>query len=142
MMRAQTRRDREPLMKASMLGLAISTVAFGTGAIYLWSELAHERDQLATAEKANAALNARILELESRGVEFSGHRMGGPGTFEGALAARTGPGPGPGAFAYVLSPGAEVREQNLVIRIARADLTSARDGDLDRLRQRAQINRY
>ena len=53
-----------------------------------------------------------------------------------------GSGSGPGAYAYVLSTGADVREQNLVIRIALADLTSARDGDLDRLRQRAQINRY
>jgi hypothetical protein len=91
-----------------MLGLAISTVAFGTGAIYLWSELAHERDQLAAAEKANAAMSARILELEGRGVEFSDARMGGPGTFEGALAARTGPGPDPGS-GTVLPPPEEGR---------------------------------
>lgn len=95
MMRAQTRRDREPLMKASMLGLAIATVAFGTGAVYLWSELAHERDQLAVVEKTNAELNARILELESRRAEFAEHRVGGPGTFEGVLSARPGPGPDP-----------------------------------------------
>jgi hypothetical protein len=96
MMRAQTRRDREPPMKASMLGLAISTVAFGTGAIYLWSELAHEREQLAAVEKANVDLNARILELESRRAQFSEIRVGGPGTFEGVLAARPGPAPDPG----------------------------------------------
>jgi hypothetical protein len=95
MMRAQTRRDREPPMKASMLGLAISTVAFATGAVYLWSELAHEREQLSAVEKANADLNARILELESRRAQFEEHR-GGPASFEGALAARAGQDPDPG----------------------------------------------
>lgn len=78
-------------MKASMLGLAISTVAFGASAIYLWSELSHARDQMAAVEKANADLNARIVELESRRAVLAGH-MGKPGTFEDALAARTAPG--------------------------------------------------
>ena len=49
---------------------------------------------------------------------------------------------GPGTYAFMLSAGSEVREQNLVLRIALADLTSASDGNIERLRQRALINRY
>lgn len=82
-------------MKASMLGLAVSTVAFGASAIYFWSELSHARDQMAAVEKANADLNARIVELESRRAVFAGH-MGKPGTFEDALTARSAPGVVPG----------------------------------------------
>jgi len=44
------------------------------------------------------------------------------------------------AYSYVLASGANVREQNLVIRVPLADL--AADADLGRLRERAQINRY
>ncbi|NOT30292.1 MAG: hypothetical protein HOP15_07580 [Planctomycetes bacterium] len=44
--------------------------------------------------------------------------------------------------AYVLASGHEVREQNLVIRIAVSELASLSEGGIERLRQRAQINRY
>lgn len=44
--------------------------------------------------------------------------------------------------AYVLATGHEVREQNLVIRIAVSELASLSEGGIERLRQRAQINRY
>jgi hypothetical protein len=43
---------------------------------------------------------------------------------------------------FVLSTGQEVREQNLVIHVALADLLGAGENGLDRLRSRAQINRY
>jgi hypothetical protein len=44
--------------------------------------------------------------------------------------------------AYVLGAGDGVRSQNLVIRIALADLVSQPEASADRLRQRAAINRY
>jgi len=80
-------------MKASMLGLALSTVAFGASSIYLWNQLADEREQVAAVQKANADLNARIVEIEKRRAGFAEHRTGGPGTFEGAVTAHAGPGP-------------------------------------------------
>lgn len=42
----------------------------------------------------------------------------------------------------VLAGGTGAVEKNLVIRVALADLVAGADGNLDRLRQRAQINRY
>jgi hypothetical protein len=80
-------------MKVSMLGLAVSTVAFGGSTLYLWSQLATEREQIAAVQEANAQLTARIAELEKRRAEFAERRMGGPGTFEGAVMAHAGPGP-------------------------------------------------
>ena len=47
-----------------------------------------------------------------------------------------------GAFSFVLAGGSSAREQNLVIRVGLADLESFSEGNLDSLRQRAQINRY
>lgn len=48
----------------------------------------------------------------------------------------------PGMFSFAFAGGASVREQNLVLRIALADLAGFAEGGLDSLRQRAQINRY
>lgn len=47
-----------------------------------------------------------------------------------------------GAYNFVLAGGSAAREQNLVIRVALGDLTGAAEGNLESLRQRAQINRY
>jgi hypothetical protein len=82
-------------MKASMLGLALSTVAFGASSIYLWSQLTDEREQAVTARAANENLNLRIAELEKRRSAFGERRMGGPDAFEGAGIAHAGPGPNP-----------------------------------------------
>jgi hypothetical protein len=79
-------------MKASMLGLALSTVAFGASSIYFWNQLSHEREQLAAVQAANSGLNARIVELEKHRAEFVERRMG-PETFGGALAARADESP-------------------------------------------------
>lgn len=49
---------------------------------------------------------------------------------------------GRGAFNFVLAGSSSAREQTLVIRVALADLAGAGEGSLERLRQRAQINRY
>jgi hypothetical protein len=49
----------------------------------------------------------------------------------------------PGMYAYgLIAGGSSAREQNLVIRIALADLAGYAEGSLEALRQRAQINRY
>jgi hypothetical protein len=45
-------------------------------------------------------------------------------------------------YNYVLAGGTSAREQNLVIRVALSDLTSYSEGNIETLRQRAQINRY
>jgi hypothetical protein len=84
-------------MKASMLGLAASTVAFGGSSIYLWHQLTDERELVAAVQQANKDLNARLVELEKRRAEFAGPAPGGPATFEGALMAQAGAGPEKGA---------------------------------------------
>jgi len=83
-------------MKVSMLGLALSTVAFGASTIYLWQQLEDERARTAEVLAASKELNARIVELEKARAEFAQRRFGGPGTFDGSLAAQGGPGPDKG----------------------------------------------
>jgi hypothetical protein len=46
------------------------------------------------------------------------------------------------AYGLAIAGGSSAREQNLVIRIALADLAGYAEGSLEALRQRAQINRY
>lgn len=46
------------------------------------------------------------------------------------------------AYAFTLAGGASAREQSLVIRVALSDLAGYADGGIERLRQRALINRY
>ena len=77
-------------MKVSMLGLALSTVAFGASTIYLWQQLEDERAKTAEVLAASKELNARIVELEKARTELAQRRFGVPGTFEGGLVA---PGP-------------------------------------------------
>jgi hypothetical protein len=66
--------------------------------------------------------------------EGEGHAEGGGGAKDGDGLAQ--------AYSFVLASGASVHEQNLVIRIALADLAAGADADVGRLRDRAQINRY
>jgi hypothetical protein len=51
-------------MKASALGLAIATIAFGASTIYLSMQLREERAQADKVAATMASLNARIAELE------------------------------------------------------------------------------
>ena len=74
-------------MKVSMLGLALSTVAFGASTIYLWQQLEDERARTAEVLAASKELNARIAELENARAEFAQRRFGGPGAFEGGMGA-------------------------------------------------------
>lgn len=70
-------------MKSPILGLALSTVAFGASTIYLWQQLGEQREQSAAVRKANTELTARVAELEQRRAEFVERRIAGPGTFGG-----------------------------------------------------------
>ena len=80
-------------MKVSMLGLAVSTVAFGASTIYLWQQLEAERARTVEVLAASKELNARIVELENARAEFAQRRFGGPGTFEGGMVAPGAKGP-------------------------------------------------
>jgi len=80
-------------MKASMLGLALSTVAFGASSIYLWQQLDAARSQYAAVVAASKTLSARIAELEKSRAEFAGQRFADQGRFGGGMMAQGGLGP-------------------------------------------------
>ena len=65
-------------MKSPILGLALSTVAFGASSIYLWTQLDDQRAQADAVRKANADLTARIADLEKRRADVFEQRMGSP----------------------------------------------------------------
>jgi hypothetical protein len=54
-------------MKAGVLGLVISVVAFAGSSVYLWQQLREQRALGAEVTAANEALKARLAELERRG---------------------------------------------------------------------------
>jgi hypothetical protein len=86
------------------------------------------------------------LRLSGRGHGFWATSLP-DGTTDGedpavAWADEEAKGEFPGLFAFTLAGGASAREQNLVIRVALSDLAGYADGGLERLRQRALINRY
>jgi hypothetical protein len=83
-------------MKSPILGLALSTVAFGASSIYLWTQLDAEREQADAVRKANAQLTAQIVELQKRRSEFAERQVPGPGGFGSAMTAHLTPSP-PGA---------------------------------------------
>jgi hypothetical protein len=81
-------------MKVSMLGLALSTVAFGASSIYLWQQLEAERARNAEFVAASKELNTRIATLEKARAEFAERRFAGPAPIGGELVAQTGAAPG------------------------------------------------
>lgn len=94
-------------MKASALGLAIATIAFGASTIYLSMQLTEERAQADKVAETMAALNARIAELEKTREQ----RFAASGSFgDGALAQGgmpIGPPPPPPAENGETKPAAE-----------------------------------
>jgi hypothetical protein len=87
-------------MKNPILGLALSTVAFGASSVYLWVQLAAAQQQADTLDKANTDLNARLVALERQRADFAERRMtGGPGPFGPGsrveMAGTPDPGKGP-----------------------------------------------
>jgi hypothetical protein len=81
-------------MKSPILGLAMSTVAFGASSIYLWTQLDEQRVQSDAVQRAKTELTARIVELERRRAEFVEHRAAEPA--QAAVAPHTETTPGPG----------------------------------------------
>ncbi len=78
---------------------------------------------------------------------WSGAESGAGGNDEGDGEARVWTSEAEGELArgmhsFVLAGSTSAREQNLVIRVALADLAGFAEGGLEPLRQRAQINRY
>lgn len=91
------------------------------------------RDTFTVALRLSGRHRTLTQNFQSRDGEFEL----GFGADEGSLETR------PDAIsAFVFTTGEDVREQNLVIRIALADLTALTDAGADKLRARAQINRY
>jgi Txe/YoeB family toxin of Txe-Axe toxin-antitoxin module len=87
-------------MKNPILGLALSTVAFGASSVYLWIQLAAAQQQTDALDKANAELNSRLVALQQQRAGFAERRMaGGPGSFGAGshveFAGPPAPGKGP-----------------------------------------------
>ena len=81
-------------MKSPILGLALSTVAFGASSIYLWTQLDEQRAQADAVRQANAELTARVADLEKRRSEFVATHMSGPAPFGPRMeAVASGPPP-------------------------------------------------
>ncbi|HTU65879.1 MAG TPA: hypothetical protein VMF52_08015 [Steroidobacteraceae bacterium] len=80
-------------MKSPVLGLALSTLAFGASSVYLWVQLDEQREQAAAVSQANTELTARLAEFDQRRNAFAQHRLNGPGPGPG------GTPPPPGALA-------------------------------------------
>jgi len=80
-------------MKSPILGLALSTVAFGASTIYLWHQLGEQREQSDAVRKANTELTARVAELEQRRAEFVERRMAGPDAVGGPARLEASRGP-------------------------------------------------
>jgi hypothetical protein len=81
-------------MKSPILGLALSTVAFGASSIYLWTQLDDQRGQADAVRKANAELTARIVELEKRREQLVERGRGGPAGAGGPMRVDAGPNSG------------------------------------------------
>ncbi len=62
-------------MKSPILGLALSTVAFGASTIYLAIQLSAVNKQAEVMDKANAALTSRVADLEKRRAAVAQQRM-------------------------------------------------------------------
>src|SRR5262245_14798273 len=64
-------------MRALVLGLVISTAAFGGSTLYLWQQLEAERANSAQAVDTASGLNKRLLELQgARTAPTEPQRMG------------------------------------------------------------------
>jgi hypothetical protein len=90
-------------MKKPILGLALSTVALGASTAYLWIQLHAAQAQAEVVDQANAALTARVAELETRRAEITQQRMAAMGgtfprdsrVFRGGSEPGVGPPPPP-----------------------------------------------
>ncbi len=83
-------------MKATILGLVVSTAAFGATTVYFWQQFSQVRAQADQVAEANRRLNARVAELEQAREQFMSRRAGGPGgnnPFIAGMVSNDSPGP-------------------------------------------------
>jgi hypothetical protein len=66
-------------MKASVLGLVVSTAAFGATSIYFWQQHSIAREQADRVAEANRRLTERVTELEKARDELEGRRLAAAG---------------------------------------------------------------
>jgi hypothetical protein len=65
-------------MKASILGLVLSTAAFGGTTVYFWQQFSAARAQAEQVAEANRVLNERVAALEKAREELMNRRFAGP----------------------------------------------------------------
>jgi hypothetical protein len=87
-------------MKSPILGLALSTVAFGASTLYLGVQLSAVQEQADATAKANAELTTRIVELQRKREEIARQQrvaaMSGAAPHDSGVYVPGG-GSGPGA---------------------------------------------
>jgi hypothetical protein len=101
-------------MKASVLGLAISTLALGATSIYLWRQLESERTRSAEVADMTRRLNERIVELEVGRTGFPAH---GPASVRVDMSGR-GPAKGGAVLPATPAGGAAKAEAEAVEQVA------------------------
>jgi hypothetical protein len=88
-------------MKSPILGLALSTVAFGASTVYLWIQLDAVQVQAEAMDAANARLTTRVAELQRRREQLAAQQFAaasGSVPHESRVhipGSQTGAGPGP-----------------------------------------------
>jgi hypothetical protein len=94
-------------MKSPILGLALSTVAFGASTVYFWIQLHAVQAQAEAMDAANARLTTRVAELQRRREQVAAHRfaaLAGSVPHESRVyqpGPQSGSGPGPSGAAQV-----------------------------------------
>ena len=79
-------------MKAPIMGLVVSTVAFAGSSVYLWTQLAAERARADEVTVLTRRLNERITELErARGHSDRPRLAAAPGNLAPGPATRWSP---------------------------------------------------
>jgi len=124
-------------MKASMLGLAVATAAFGGSSIYLWHQLNEERANAAQVAETSRQLNARIVELEKARVHVGEQRTANANEVVVGQFGRIMPPPPPGDSA---EPASAAEVTNKVWTMRRTEQTPAM-AKVMRSQARAHIKR-
>ncbi len=78
---------RENTLKATIIGLVVSTAAFGATTVYFWQQFSEASVQAEEVAEANRRLNARVAELEQIREQFMSRRSGGDHPFNAGVIA-------------------------------------------------------
>jgi hypothetical protein len=93
-------------MKAPVLGLIASTVAFAGSSLYLWQQVREERTRADEVTQMSRRLTARVSELEKARADIAQRRFANAGgAFGGGALAQGGPQPPPGEPATANADG-------------------------------------